>query len=339
MFITTMIQNQRVEWRKFRSARRPRDTTRSPRRSAPRARGRPAAHAGDPQGARPHTEQALCAEFGVSRTTIRQALAVLKREGLLESRRGVGTRFVPAAPEPKYTRSHGDPLHAALGSKPRLVSRKVVRAPDPVVEFLGLGEEKALRLVRINDLKGAPLSVVVSYLPGRLANAITRSELRRSVHEVLWRRCGLRQKRSVHTIDVESARTPKSRCSSRSDSRIPCCISDPECSSRTARPSGGRTTTFAKAATSTPPRWSGNRRLRDLVRHTTAQSRLPSKEEAKMISNTAPISAAAPTGAGAAAPALAGCSSRPLLAAPGLSPGGSPDCIGRSRAAPAGRPA
>ena len=170
-----------------------------------RARGRPAAHAGDPQGARPHTEQALCAEFGVSRTTIRQALAVLKREGLLESRRGVGTRFVPAAPEPKYTRSHGDPLHAALGSKPRLVSRKVVRAPDPVVEFLGLGEEKALRLVRINDLEGAPLSVVVSYLPGRLANAITRSELRRSVHEVLWRRCGLRQKRSVHTIDVERA--------------------------------------------------------------------------------------------------------------------------------------
>ncbi len=73
-----------------------------------------------------------------------------------------------------------------------------------------------------------------------------------------------------------------------------------------------------------------------------------------MISSTAPISAAAPTGAGAAAPALAGCSSRPLLAASGLSPGGSADrprataragrlvsAIGieRSRAAPAGRPA
>ena len=40
------------------------------------------------------TEQALCAEFGVSRTTIRQALASLKREGLLQSRRGVGTRLV-----------------------------------------------------------------------------------------------------------------------------------------------------------------------------------------------------------------------------------------------------
>src|SRR5437763_378819 len=37
------------------------------------------------------TEQALCDEFGVSRTTIRQALGMLKRDGVLASRRGVGT--------------------------------------------------------------------------------------------------------------------------------------------------------------------------------------------------------------------------------------------------------
>jgi GntR family transcriptional regulator len=40
------------------------------------------------------TEHELCEEFGVSRTTVRHALSYLKREGLLSSRRGVGTRRV-----------------------------------------------------------------------------------------------------------------------------------------------------------------------------------------------------------------------------------------------------
>ena len=44
------------------------------------------------------TEHGLCAEFGVSRTTIRQALELLKRDGMLRSRRGVGSRIVSELP-------------------------------------------------------------------------------------------------------------------------------------------------------------------------------------------------------------------------------------------------
>src|SRR2546429_7751219 len=43
-------------------------------------------------------ERALCARFGISRMTPRQAMGLLGREGLVESRRGGGTGVNPATP-------------------------------------------------------------------------------------------------------------------------------------------------------------------------------------------------------------------------------------------------
>ena len=42
-------------------------------------------------------EQELAAQFSVSRQTLRQALAVLEQEGLIEKRRGSGSFLCPAA--------------------------------------------------------------------------------------------------------------------------------------------------------------------------------------------------------------------------------------------------
>lgn len=154
------------------------------------------------------TEQALCDEFGVSRTTVRHALSYLKREGLLSSRRGVGTRRVATESRKKYVRSSGDPLHAALSSKPRVISLELAPAPAPVAQFLGLeAGEQVLKLVRVHDLDGEPLSVVVTYVPEHLAAGITRTALRESIHEILWYRFGLKQERSLHTIRVGRADT------------------------------------------------------------------------------------------------------------------------------------
>lgn len=150
------------------------------------------------------TEQQLCAEFGVSRTTVRQALGVLKQDGLLTSRRGVGSRFVPQAPARRLTSSIGDPLHAGLGTVERIVSIERVEPPGEVRAFLDAGAEPIARLVRVHTLEGAPLSVVVTYMPARYAPT---AALRQSVHEFLWRRHGLLQKRSVHRIGVARADT------------------------------------------------------------------------------------------------------------------------------------
>lgn len=154
------------------------------------------------------TEQALCNEFGVSRTTIRQALGMLKRDGLLESRRGVGTRLV-AGSKRTLVRSSGDPLHAGLGGEPKIVEIAKREPPPEAASFLGLADgEAALYMVRTHQIDGVPLSVVVSYLPAWLAPGITRAALRKqTLHELLWTRFNLRQKRSVHTIRVGRADT------------------------------------------------------------------------------------------------------------------------------------
>jgi GntR family transcriptional regulator len=164
------------------------------------------AQSGDPSGHKLPTEQALCAEFGVSRTTIRQALDVLKRQRLLQSRRGVGTRFVGAPSKPKLAAMSGDPLHAGLGTRVRIVSLETAPAPSQVTTFLGQAPGAAvLRLIRVHELEGAPLSVVISYLPRALASVLTRAALRKPVHEVLWQRCRLLQHRSVHKVGIARA--------------------------------------------------------------------------------------------------------------------------------------
>lgn len=50
-----------------------------------------------PAGSRLPTEQALCDQYGVSRTVVREAISMLKREGMVASRQGSGT-FVTSRP-------------------------------------------------------------------------------------------------------------------------------------------------------------------------------------------------------------------------------------------------
>lgn len=152
------------------------------------------------------TEHALCAEFGVSRTTVRQALGFLKREGLITSRPGVGTNGTATEIFNRVVRSSGDPLHGMLKSKPRIVSLGRAAAPAAVAKFFSLepGEE-IFRITRVHDLDAAPLSVVRSYLPTELAVGLSRSAWRRPMHDLLWERFGLRLARSVHTLRVARA--------------------------------------------------------------------------------------------------------------------------------------
>ncbi|MBE2278108.1 MAG: FadR family transcriptional regulator [Rhodobacteraceae bacterium] len=64
---------------------------------------------GHTQGGRLPPEEALAAELGISRPVLRQALAQLKAEGLLESRRGSGTYIRPAAAKPEALPGYGMP--------------------------------------------------------------------------------------------------------------------------------------------------------------------------------------------------------------------------------------
>jgi DNA-binding GntR family transcriptional regulator len=173
-------------------------------------------------GGRFPTEAQLCAEFGVSRTAVRQALAVLKGEGLLESRRGVGTRVVAVQWVPRYTRSAGDPLHARLDTRPRIVEMRACPAPPDVAAFFGLPPSApAFRVLRVHEMDGSPLSVVDSWLRAEVGARLSRAALARStLHDLLWQKAGVRQARSEHRIRV-------GRASARIASLLDIGLSDP----------------------------------------------------------------------------------------------------------------
>jgi DNA-binding GntR family transcriptional regulator len=151
------------------------------------------------------TEQALCREFGVSRTTVRHALSQLKRDGLLSSQRGVGTRRVGEPARRKYVSSLSDPLHANLASDVRIVSTEMIPARAAVAAFLGLNEgAPVLRLIRAHLLDNEPLSVVESYLPAIMQSAVDQFP-HRSLHDIMWNDFDLKVAKSVHTVSVSRA--------------------------------------------------------------------------------------------------------------------------------------
>lgn len=123
-------------------------------------------HAGAYPDALP-AEHELAAEFAVSRNTVREALAVLKNEGLIDRGPKVGTHVA----QRKY--AHG--LDALLGLKETFKHLGEVRnevraampvtAPPSVARRLGLEPgEQAVFVERLRYLGDLPLSLDLTYL-------------------------------------------------------------------------------------------------------------------------------------------------------------------------------
>lgn len=114
-------------------------------------------------------EPELMAEYGVSRATVRQALAALVADGLLEIRRGLGT-YVTA---PRFEHTIGgfysfsrEIERHGLQPGTRVLDLRRIPAPADVAEPLGLApgtEVVALRRLRLAGED--PLVVETSHLP------------------------------------------------------------------------------------------------------------------------------------------------------------------------------
>ncbi|MEU1545420.1 GntR family transcriptional regulator [Nocardia sp. NPDC005745] len=123
-------------------------------------------HAGAFDGALP-SEQELAAEYGASRNTVRDALALLKDEGLIDRAPKVGTRVA--------TRKYDHGLDALLGLQETFKGHGTVRnevraamhvaAPPAVARRLGLAPgERVVYLERLRYLADLPLSLDLTYL-------------------------------------------------------------------------------------------------------------------------------------------------------------------------------
>jgi GntR family transcriptional regulator len=126
------------------------------------------------------TEQELAADFFVSRNTIREALAVLKNDGLIDRGRKVGTHVA--------VRNYDHGLGALVGLRETFKDYGEVRnevravlhlaAPPAVARRLGLAPgEQVVFIERLRYLGELPLSLDLTYLAPDIGAQVLRHPL------------------------------------------------------------------------------------------------------------------------------------------------------------------
>jgi len=151
-------------------------------------------------------EPELMAEFGVSRATVRQALASLVAEGLLEIRRGLGTYV--AAPRFEHTIGGFYSFSREIerhGMTPgtRVLELRTESAAEAVAEALGVAPGTAVVALRRLRLAGPdPLVVETSHLPAaRFPGLETVDFGQVRLYDTLMNRYGCRPTRARETFE------------------------------------------------------------------------------------------------------------------------------------------
>ncbi|WP_406817822.1 GntR family transcriptional regulator [Mycobacterium sp. M23085] len=154
------------------------------------------------------TEQTLCDQFGVSRITVRRALADLAEQGYIERRQGVGSFVRQHDPaDVPAGRSYLQELQQTQFETEVEVVELGIRPPIPVVaETLGRTGE-LLHIVRVRRQRrtGEPLLVTDAWLPSKLAAVLTEAALRRAPLYELLSDSGVTVNRVRHEITAEIA--------------------------------------------------------------------------------------------------------------------------------------
>jgi len=158
------------------------------------------------------TEQTLCDQFGVSRITVRRALADLAEQGYIERRQGVGS----------FVRRHGPAdVSDVLGAGRSYMEGLRQTQFETKVDVVELGSRRPLRVVaealetagellhivrvRRQRRTGEPLMVSEAWLPQELADVLTESALRRAPLYQLLSDAGIVMGRVRHEITAEIA--------------------------------------------------------------------------------------------------------------------------------------
>jgi GntR family transcriptional regulator len=155
------------------------------------------------------TEQTLCDQFGVSRITVRRALADLAERGYIERRQGVGSFVRGHAPADLSVAggSYMDGLRQTqFETEVDVLELDSHRPPRAVAEALETSGQ-LLHIVRVRRQRrtGEPLMVSEAWLPNELADTLTESALRQTPLYELLSNAGTVVDRVRHEITAEIA--------------------------------------------------------------------------------------------------------------------------------------
>ncbi|MBW2147501.1 MAG: GntR family transcriptional regulator [Deltaproteobacteria bacterium] len=147
-------------------------------------------------GERFPSEKELCVEFGVSRITIRQTLASMADQGLLNRQRGRGT-FVQEKPRSRKVYQFGGFLEDLAGQVMRLKAHLIRFEPiDPgsdIRQILRLGPQDEVFIVeRVRLSSQEPILHAIHYIPGLIARQFDPADLyKQNIMEIIEKKCGI----------------------------------------------------------------------------------------------------------------------------------------------------
>lgn len=166
-----------------------------------------------PHGTRLDNEVALSERLGLSRPTVRRALAHLVDHGLLVRRRGIGTQVVrPRVRRPVELSSLYDDL-AKSGEEPttKVLGFSVQPADDLIAEALSLDTgAEVYAIERLRYARGEPLAILRNWLPAGLVRLTDEALSDRGLYETL-RSAGIVLAIASQTIGARAARAAEAR--------------------------------------------------------------------------------------------------------------------------------
>lgn len=125
---------------------------------------------GYPGGQLP-SESELMAAHGASRATVREAFALLRADGIIERRQGIGTHVVTLPENTRLAEVHGVVAPGPQGvigsgrTRPRVLDRSVIPGPPTVTERLGVAPgTRCLRLEYVALLDEEPAGLATNYV-------------------------------------------------------------------------------------------------------------------------------------------------------------------------------
>ncbi|MGH3926749.1 MAG: GntR family transcriptional regulator, partial [Pseudonocardiaceae bacterium] len=161
------------------------------------------------EGALLASETELMARYGVSRNSVRNAVALLRVEGLVVTEHGRGTfvraqRPLQRLSSSRYSKAKREAAEQGAQADQQLLRVEVVDPPQEVVDRLGLdpGEQVVLRR-HLLSVDGEPVRLADGYFPLDLAQgtALERfGKIRGGVHALFEQDLGYEPKRFVEEL-------------------------------------------------------------------------------------------------------------------------------------------
>ncbi|MGH6704900.1 MAG: GntR family transcriptional regulator [Bradyrhizobium sp.] len=166
------------------------------------------------QGSRLPANELLASEFGVSRVTIRQAVDLLVRDGIIEAQQGRGTFITGTVKQDRWLRVEttlSDLAEVYRDTSPEIINISESRTDAPLIPEDGKPAARYVFMRRVHSRNHRPYCVISIYLDERIFRKHPKRFRKETVIPILKdlrdpRIKSARQTLTIGTADLEAAR-------------------------------------------------------------------------------------------------------------------------------------